>query len=147
MEELDKSKTASSPQRVEHDSDDLESILLQLQKHLQWTSENPERALQEIKKFVQEASVQLSRAGGATNQMFKDEDMHEQTTNATAEDFDQRPRSTELDSLLMGLVANPEAWLSAPSVHFGGRKPRDLIGTDEESKLFDLLQAVDQGLF
>ena len=56
-------------------------------------------------------------------------------------------RSTELTRLVFEVVDNPDRWLSTPSVHFGGRKPLDLVGTDEEFKLIDLLQAVDQGLF
>ena len=56
-------------------------------------------------------------------------------------------RSTDLDDLLTAVVDDPEAWLSSPSAQFGGRKPADLIGTNEETKVVQLLQAVDQGLF
>ena len=56
-------------------------------------------------------------------------------------------KSAELRELLETVLDDPESWLSAPSVQFGGRKPRDLIGTAEEPKIFDLLNAVDQGLF
>jgi hypothetical protein len=31
--------------------------------------------------------------------------------------------------------------------YLGNRRPIDLMGTDEEEKVFDLLHAVDQGLF
>jgi len=154
--EVRKSDTKSSPEGGENVGEDLDSLLLQLQKHLSFESKNPSRDLQEIKDFVKEASAVLdptalsdscSPADGDTSRMFKDEPMPEPTITATAEDVDQRARSTDLDKLLIELVDNPAAWLSAPSVHFGGRKPRDLVGTDEEYKLVDLLQAVDQGLF
>jgi len=105
-------------------------------------------------RFVEEASAQLDRPErslslmeGVTNKTFKDEPMTEPTITATAESTDQRARSSDFNKLLIALVDHPEAWLSTPSAHFGGRKPRDLVGTDEEYKLFDLLQAVDQGLF
>jgi hypothetical protein len=37
--------------------------------------------------------------------------------------------------------------MSTPSAQFGGRRPIDLVGIDEEFKIFDILHAVDQGLF
>jgi hypothetical protein len=37
--------------------------------------------------------------------------------------------------------------MATPNRQFGGRKPSDLVGTAEETKIFDLLHAVDQGLF
>jgi hypothetical protein len=77
----------------------------------------------------------------------KDQPMPATTATSTTEDFDQPVRSTELDKLLIGVVDNPGAWLSTPSIHFGGRRPLDLVGTNEEYKLIDLLQAVDHGLF
>jgi hypothetical protein len=56
------------------------------------------------------------------------------------------PRSTELDELLTAVVENPDTWLSTPSIQFGGRRPGELVGTDEEFKIFDILHGVDQGL-
>ena len=52
-----------------------------------------------------------------------------------------------LQELIDRVVDNPQAWLSAPNHQFGGRQPRELIGTKEESKLVNLLRAVDLGLF
>ena len=49
--------------------------------------------------------------------------MPEQAAGAKAKDSDQRTRSTDLENRLIALVDHPEAWLSTPSVHFGGRKP------------------------
>ena len=54
--------------------------------------------------------------------------------------------SRELDALLAAVVDDPESWMSTPSAQFGGRRPIDLVGTEEEVKIFDLLHAVDQGL-
>jgi uncharacterized protein (DUF2384 family) len=59
----------------------------------------------------------------------------------------ERKRSPELEKLLSDVIENPENWLSTPTLQFGGRRPRDLIGTEEESKIFDILNAVEQGLF
>lgn len=63
-----------------------------------------------------------------------------------------RPAPPERDAVdlkeLLGLVVdNPDLWLASPNRQLGGRKPAELIGTAEESKVIRLLQAVDQGLF
>jgi small subunit ribosomal protein S11 len=69
------------------------------------------------------------------------------TSASTAPTPPRRVRNPELDALLTAVIDDPETWLRTPSVQFGGRNPVDLIGTEEEVKLFDLLHAVDQGLF
>ena len=56
-------------------------------------------------------------------------------------------KSTALETLLVSVVENPDTWLATPTVQFDGRRPADLIGTEEEHKVIDLLHAVDQGLF
>ena len=58
-----------------------------------------------------------------------------------------RVRSAELEALLSTVLQEPGAWLATPSIQFGGRAPGELIGTDEEDKVVDLLHAVDLGLF
>jgi len=45
------------------------------------------------------------------------------------------------------VVDDPEAWLEAPNPRFSGRKPADLIGTDEEPELRNLIDAAMQGMF
>ena len=45
------------------------------------------------------------------------------------------------------ILAEPERWLDTPNERLGGEKPRDLIGTDREQHLRDLLRAVKYGLF
>ncbi len=75
--------------------------------------------------------------------MFKDERM--QGPNASVADYPAR--SAELDELLIAVVDNPQIWMSTPSIQFGGRRPSELVGTEEEFKIFDILHAVDLGLF
>jgi len=45
------------------------------------------------------------------------------------------------------VLENPIEWLRTSNTQLGNRRPIDLMGTDEEEKVFDLLHAVDQGLF
>ncbi len=52
-----------------------------------------------------------------------------------------------LERLLGGFFAEPQVWLDTPNPNFGGRKPGDLVGTDEERKVYNLLRAVDLGMF
>jgi Protein of unknown function (DUF2384) len=154
VSELDQSETKSPAESAEDQAEDLESLLVRIHKYLHWTSADPAGDVQEIRRFVEEVSAQFGRArevlpsaAGDTSDMFKDERMTEPRAVSTAQDIDQPKRPTILNKLLIEVVDNPDAWLSTPSVHFGGRRPIDLVGTDEECKLIDLLQAVGQGLF
>jgi Protein of unknown function (DUF2384) len=52
-----------------------------------------------------------------------------------------------VQELAEGLLMYPEQWLDNPNPNFGGRKPRDLLGTDEEVKVYNILNAADQGMF
>ena len=45
------------------------------------------------------------------------------------------------------LLQHPEEWLDWPNPQFGGRKPNDLIGTDEEVRVYDILAAYSLGMF
>jgi hypothetical protein len=81
---------------------------------------------------------------GKEVKIIKDEPMSESNIRLTAE---HPVRSSELDALLMAVVEYPEGWMATPSAQFGGRRPIDLVGTEEEVKIFDILRAVDQGLF
>lgn len=61
---------------------------------------------------------------------------------------DDKPiASDELAALLRSVLADPDKWLATPNPQFGGRKPIDLIGASEESRVVNLLRAVDRGLF
>jgi hypothetical protein len=49
--------------------------------------------------------------------------------------------------LAYDLLQHPEEWLRTPNSQLGDRKPIDLMGTDEEFRVQNLLNAVDLGLF
>ena len=76
--------------------------------------------------------------------MVKDDPVSE--PNAIRTD-NHSARSHELDTLLADVVEHPEIWMSTPSVQLGGRRPADLVATEEEFKIFDILHAVNLGLF
>lgn len=104
--------------------------------------ERPAELLREINLAYSRGEKEPRRPGKELPQMLEE----------TQEDkpvlmVDDRAPSPELGKLLRAVVDHPETWLSTPSVQFGGRRPCDLIGTDEEFKIFDLLYAVEQGLF
>jgi uncharacterized protein (DUF2384 family) len=44
------------------------------------------------------------------------------------------------------IFADPQAWLDTPNEHLDGRKPRDLLNTEEEKHLRALLQAIKHGI-
>lgn len=58
-----------------------------------------------------------------------------------------RPLPAGLKSLLESVLDQPGKWMDTPNRQFGGRKPSELVGTADEARIFDLLHAVDQGLF
>ncbi len=47
---------------------------------------------------------------------------------------------------IKGLIAEPAKWLETPNDQLGGQKPRDLIGTDREQLLRDLLRSIKYGM-
>ncbi len=102
---------------------------------------------QELKEFAED---QLARLGGASETRQpgpEDAIMPETSGIPNVLDTSHPSRTDSLNELLAAVVDDPETWLSTPSAQLGGRKPADLIGTDEEVKVVSLLQAVDQGLF
>ncbi len=44
------------------------------------------------------------------------------------------------------VVPNAVRWLNTPNSLFGGQKPKDLIGTDEEQRLRDVIRAIKYGM-
>jgi uncharacterized protein (DUF2384 family) len=44
------------------------------------------------------------------------------------------------------LIAQPDKWLKTPNDQLGGERPRDLIGTEREQLLRDLLRAIKYGI-
>jgi uncharacterized protein (DUF2384 family) len=45
------------------------------------------------------------------------------------------------------LIVEPDRWLDTPHYLLGNQKPRDLIGTEQEQHLRDLLRAIKYGLY
>jgi uncharacterized protein (DUF2384 family) len=60
-----------------------------------------------------------------------------------------RPASPRRSALELAdeVLENPGPWLETPNPQLSDRRPIDLVGTDEEAKVYNLLNAVDQGLF
>jgi ArsR family transcriptional regulator len=46
-----------------------------------------------------------------------------------------------------GFVDDPERWFRTPNAEFEGRKPVDLIGTDDEARLRNRIEAAMLGMF
>jgi ArsR family transcriptional regulator len=68
------------------------------------------------------------------------------------EDAESEPRITrsELKKLIKKVgtaVDDPEHWLNAPNPQFEGRRPIDLIGTDDEIRVHIIIEALQQGFF
>lgn len=54
--------------------------------------------------------------------------------------------TASLDGLIAEVVHDPEQWKRTPNDVLGGRKPTDLIGTDHEERLRELLRALKVGM-
>jgi len=67
------------------------------------------------------------------------------TTEKRSRSAIERRRATL--ELASDVLEYPGQWLRTPNTSLGDRKPIDLIDTDEEEKVYNLLNAVDQGLF
>jgi len=154
MAESPTTKRAGSPKAESNSVDDIEGVLGRVRYFLCLISERPLEDADAIKCLVDEcrsAHIRSERSSSQpqaeSQQMLKDELMPESRAVSTTNFPNQPDPSPELKELLFAVVDDPETWLSTPSMQFGGRRPGDLIGTDEEPKLFDLLNAVDQGLF
>jgi hypothetical protein len=58
------------------------------------------------------------------------------------------PSQTQAILELAGdLLKYPDLWLRASNPQLGNRRPIDLIGTEEEFRVYNLLNAVNWGLF
>ena len=53
----------------------------------------------------------------------------------------------DIRELIMEVVPDAERWMDTPNRHFGLMKPADLIGTDKEIHLRNLVRAVKLGMF
>jgi hypothetical protein len=137
-----------SPELQRESVEDIEDVLAQVRHFLCWGSQRPLDDADKINNLVDEIRAAheegaSSRPRKEASQMFKDEPMQGSKTGLA----DYSALSPELDELLTTVVDNPEIWMSTPSIQFGGRRPSELVGTEEEFKIFDILHAVDQGLF
>ena len=60
-------------------------------------------------------------------------------------------KTMAIDPLLLeqvgAFVDDPETWFRTPNVVFEGRKPVDLIGTDDEARLRNRIEAAKLGMF
>jgi Protein of unknown function (DUF2384) len=124
-----------------------DNLFIRIEKYLNWSSADPLADADRINDLLDEIRAawrRASRRQAKEPQMVKDDPVLEQ--NAVLSE--NRPmRSHELDTLLADVVEHPENWMSTPSAQLGGRRPSDLVGTEEEFKIFDILHAVDQGFF
>lgn len=63
----------------------------------------------------------------------------------------ERPTQTEQTRSTLKLAGdvleNPDLWLITSNPQLGNRRPIDLIGTEEEFRVYNLLNAVNWGLF
>ena len=55
--------------------------------------------------------------------------------------------TVDIRKLIMEVVPDAEQWMDSPNRHFGLMKPADLIGTDKEIHLRNLVRAVKLGMF
>lgn len=61
-----------------------------------------------------------------------------------------RISKSELKKLIKkvgSVVGDPEDWLNTPNPQFEGRRPIDLIGTDDEIRVHIIIEAAQQGCF
>jgi Protein of unknown function (DUF2384) len=55
--------------------------------------------------------------------------------------------TADITGLILRVVPDGERWMDTPNAHFEGLKPKDLIGTDKEKHLRNLVRAVKTGMF
>jgi hypothetical protein len=65
------------------------------------------------------------------------------TVTRSQRDSEER---VDLDGLIAELIADPDRWKETPNDVLGGRRPGDLIGTDQEGRLRELLYAIRLGI-
>jgi hypothetical protein len=146
-------KKAASPKTIEFGD-----LLDQLAMHLNWNSANPLKDVAAVGKILLRVKIanhkplvpKASLKGttrvkhGRDRIMVKDD---RRLVSSAAVEADRPSPSANLAALLSTVLDQPDKWMETPNHQFGGRKPCDLVGTAEETKIFDVLQAVDQGLF
>ncbi len=108
---------------------------------------DPREGYRRLKQFAEAQLARLDAVVTSSHTDLKGEIMPETSEHPNALAAPPPILSELLGELLALVVDEPATWLATPSAQLGGRKPGDLIGTDEEFKVVSLLQAVDQGLF
>jgi hypothetical protein len=53
---------------------------------------------------------------------------------------------SDLTALISEVVDNPDKWLDTPNDQLGGKKPRDLMGTEREGVIRELARAIKIGM-
>jgi hypothetical protein len=148
MAKAQRAKPDHSPELQRKSVEDIDDVLAKVHHFLCNGSQHPLDDADKINSMVDE--IRAAHEKGASSRprmeaspMFKDEPMLGSKTALA----DYPALSPELVELLTAVVDNPEIWMSTPSIQFGGRRPSELVGTEEEFKIFDVLRAVEQGLF
>jgi Protein of unknown function (DUF2384) len=124
-----------------------ELLLITIEKHLNWSSVNPLADADRINDLLDEVRAvwrRTSKGQSKEPRMVRDDPASEMNAVLTV---DHPALPPGLDALLADVVEHPQVWMSTPNAQFGGRRPIDLVGTEEEFKIFDILHAVDLGLF
>jgi Protein of unknown function (DUF2384) len=55
--------------------------------------------------------------------------------------------TVDIRVLILDVIPNAELWMDSPNRHFGAMKPSELIGTDKEIHLRNLVRAIKLGMF
>jgi hypothetical protein len=148
MAKAARAKPDDSPNAQRRSVEDIDDVLAKVHHFLCNGSRHPLDDADKINNMVDEIRAAhevraSSRSRKEASQMVRDAPM--QGSKAGLADYPVL--SAELDKLLTAVVDNPDIWMSTPSIQFGGRRPGELVGTEEEFKIFDILRAVEQGLF
>ncbi len=53
----------------------------------------------------------------------------------------------DIKSLIAEVIDRPDEWMNHPNDQLGGKKPRELIGTDHEERVRELVRAIKIGMF
>lgn len=53
----------------------------------------------------------------------------------------------DLRTLIAEVIDDPDAWMDMPNDQLGLMKPNDLIGTDSEERVRELVRAIKIGMF
>lgn len=114
----------------------------------------------DVQQVIQDMATQLASLGRSQiNPKFRSVGAsftlkwHVEITVGPDEPTESEPTNNPIEfpktalELTSELLQYPGAWLKTPNENLGGRPPIDLIGTDEEEKVSNLLNAVKYGLF